>query len=131
MTNTKKPDVIRVTRFIRDKYLDLLTGRIVTDNMSGITLISDIDYVKNIVTVGWSVCRGENFQKSEGIKYALIHMEKDPLIVELPESGVPTTGLVPFIFAELSKQRDNKNTMKFIRSVIGGFRLQVANYVGR
>lgn len=57
-----KPNPLEVIRFIRPLDSD--------DNMHGVTLAFLLDYDNRFITVGISVCNGDNFSKEIGVAYA-------------------------------------------------------------
>lgn len=65
---SKEKYSVTVYRFIRpgNSLWDEDFENILHDNLSGITVRFDIDYVARTVTAGWTICDGVNFYKGEG-----------------------------------------------------------------
>lgn len=64
-----KPNIVEVTRYIRPDVHDFEPYR-THSNLYGITVIYEVDYAARLVKARWSMCRGDNFSKKEGIKRA-------------------------------------------------------------
>lgn len=64
----KEKDSVTVYRFIRPGRNPWVESaeNVLHDNMSGITVRFDVDYVARTVTAGWTICDGVNFYKEEG-----------------------------------------------------------------
>lgn len=88
-----KKDVISFCRYIRSIDFD---G--VVDNMSGVTLLINLDYVNRIISFKYSICNGDNFDKKVGIAIA---NSKKLHSIKMPETGIPESGTVDFIMDSL------------------------------
>lgn len=63
---------IEVVRYIRkDSYENPFYY--VKSNLHGITLVFDVDYDLEVVSVSWSVCHGVNFSKAAGKQIAKLN----------------------------------------------------------
>lgn len=66
--NVVVTDYLVVYRYIRPDgdHWGWPTDYEINENLYGITVRFDVDYLTRIVTAGWSICEGDNFSKEIG-----------------------------------------------------------------
>lgn len=88
----EKPDVVQVIRYLR-QYTD--RGDI--DNMTGMTIVADLDYKHDTINIYWSDCQGDNFNKQLGFDIAVygINSLEPKLPIKFPmNGGISPNGLI-------------------------------------
>jgi hypothetical protein len=110
VSNTKpdtkqKPDQIYLVRYIRPKA----RGSEIIDNMRGTTLIIELDYNKKNISFQYSICEGDNFDKSYGIFVAQNRLaDEGCYTISMKNGSVSKRGVVCDIIDELiTGLRDN------------------------
>ena len=109
----EKPLVVKVNRFTRfyQPFGDI-------DPRSGVSYSFEIDYGKREIRFGYSVCNGDNFVKKVGTQFATKRLHDDPIVVPLPDDGIPECGLVYYVIQQCRKMfGDSKQIRKFFREV--------------
>ena len=119
MTEKEKQPVVQIVRF--ERFVDSY-GNI--DNLSGVTFVYDLDYVNRQIRMGWSICDGDNFNKKIGIHFAKERLASDPIIVEMPEDGIPDQGTTLYVAEKIGDDdilvgfKSAKQLIKKIRNMV-------------
>lgn len=121
------PDVVEVVRYVRKKTV-INRGRgmeIVTDNMSGMTIVAKLNYVKKEISIQWSDCQNDNFDKVLGHKYAIYGVNE--LIVPMYTGEIPECGLVDYLYQVASELIETKGCRD---KQLNKFYRHLARYLG-
>lgn len=94
----EKPNKVNIIRYIRP--VTMFSAPLV-DNMYGVTLYIELDYVDRLVKFGYSVCAGDNFNKKDGIAFAKVRFDTSPETLKMPENGFVDCSVSAFIIENI------------------------------
>ncbi len=100
----KKPDVIKLIRFVRPRMSDVFVCAI--DNMRGTTFYIELDYALRQIRYSFASCEGDNFDKKLGCYIARLRYDDGEFVtIPMKNGEVSQHGVLYDIFKSKNYNR--------------------------